>query len=85
MMNRFKYHALKKALSVAIVVSGISIYAGSTYADETSCSPFTPLVKGQEDFVYVWTLGMKGVGDESDKLVKIDLIFSSDFKARAGW
>jgi len=73
MMNRFKYPALKKALSIAIVMSSITMYAESTYADETSCSPFTPLVKGQEDFVYVWTLGMKGLGDESDKLVTVDV------------
>jgi selenium-binding protein 1 len=28
-------------------------------------------ITGQEDFVYVWTLGMDGVGDEQDKLVTI--------------
>ena len=31
------------------------------------------LIKGQEDYVYVWTLGVKGVGDGSDKLVTIDV------------
>lgn len=77
MINRFKYPALKKAISVAIVMSSITMYVESSYADETSCSPFTPLVKGQEDFVYVWTLGMKGVGDESDKLVTVDVNPSS--------
>jgi selenium-binding protein 1 len=30
------------------------------------------LVKGQEDFVHVWTLGVKGLGDGNDKLVTID-------------
>ncbi len=25
----------------------------------------------QEDFVYIWTLGAEGVGDEQDKLVTI--------------
>jgi len=30
------------------------------------------LIKAQEDYVYVWTLGMKDVGDGSDKLVTID-------------
>ena len=30
------------------------------------------LIKGQEDYVYVWTLGVKGIGDGSDKLVTID-------------
>lgn len=43
-------------------------------ADETCNSPFTSaLIKGQEDFLHVWTLGMVGVGDESDKLVTIDV------------
>ena len=33
----------------------------------------TKLIKGQEDYVYVWTLGVEGVGDGSDKLVTIDV------------
>jgi selenium-binding protein 1 len=28
---------------------------------------------GQEEFVYVWTLGVEGVGDGSDKLVTVDV------------
>ena len=33
-------------------------------ADETCNSPYTTrLIKGQEDFVHVWTLGAEGVGD----------------------
>jgi selenium-binding protein 1 len=31
------------------------------------------LIKGQEDFVHVWTLGVEGLGDGSDKLVTIDV------------
>jgi selenium-binding protein 1 len=30
-------------------------------------------IKGQEDFVYVWTLGVEGVGDEQDKLVTVSV------------
>jgi len=30
-------------------------------------------IVGQEDYVYVWTLGMPGVGDEQDKLVTVDV------------
>ncbi len=41
-------------------------------ADETCMSPYMAKITSQEDFVYVWTLGVKGVGDESDKLVTID-------------
>jgi len=67
--------ALKKISKVAAVglSLGMLVQIPNTYADETSCSPFTPLVKGQEDFVYVWTLGVKGLGDESDKLVTVDV------------
>ena len=42
-------------------------------ADETCNSPYmSRLIKGQEHFLHVWTLGVKGVGDGSDKLVTID-------------
>src|SRR5215831_5732206 len=40
-------------------------------ADETCQSPYLPKITGQEDFVYVWTLGAEGIGDGSDKLVTI--------------
>ena len=42
-------------------------------ADETCQSPYMPKITGQEEYVYVWTLGEEGVGDESDKLVTIDV------------
>jgi selenium-binding protein 1 len=43
-------------------------------ADETCNSPYmTGLIKGQEDYVQVWTLGIEGVGDGFDKLVTIDV------------
>ena len=38
-------------------------------ADETCQSPYMPMITGQEEFVYVWTLGVAGMGDGSDKLV----------------
>lgn len=40
-------------------------------ADETCQSPYLPKLEGQEDFVYVWTLGVEGLGDGSDKLVTL--------------
>lgn len=47
--------------------------AGSALADETCNSPYMAnLIKDQEDFVHVWTLGVKGLGDGRDKLVTID-------------
>ncbi len=42
-------------------------------ADETCNSPYmSRLIKGQEHFLHVWTLGVKGLGDGADKLVTID-------------
>ncbi len=48
--------------------------AFSARADETCNSPYmSKLIKGQEDYVHVWTLGVEGLGDGSDKLVTIDV------------
>jgi len=41
-------------------------------ADETCMSPYMAKITGQEEFIYVWTLGVEGWGDGSDKLVTID-------------
>ena len=45
----------------------------ATWADETCVSPYVPKITGQEDFVYIWTLGVEGLGDEQDKLVTVDV------------
>ncbi|MCC7373372.1 MAG: selenium-binding protein [Verrucomicrobiales bacterium] len=42
-------------------------------ADETCSSPYLARIEGQEDFLYVWTLGVEGLGDGSDKLVVVDV------------
>ncbi len=42
-------------------------------ADETCQSPYMPKITGHEEFIYVWTLGVEGMGDEQDKLVTIDV------------
>jgi selenium-binding protein 1 len=41
--------------------------------DETCSSPYLARIEGQEEFVYVWTLGVEGLGDGSDKLVVVDV------------
>lgn len=62
--------ALSRALWVTAVITGLT---GAAQADETCNSPYIGnLIKGQEDYVYVWTLGVPGLGDGSDKLVTID-------------
>lgn len=59
----------------AAVASGVAVLQSATaIADETCNSPYvTRLIKGQEDYVHVRTLGVKGLGDESDKLVTVDV------------
>ncbi|WP_404361394.1 selenium-binding protein SBP56-related protein [Methylotuvimicrobium sp. KM1] len=53
------------------MISSLSIHPA--LADETCMSPYMAKIVGQEDFVYIWTLGMEGVGDEQDKLVTVDV------------
>ncbi len=50
-----------------------AFFAAGAGADETCMSPYMAKIVGQEDFVYVWTLGMEGVGDGQDKLVSVDV------------
>lgn len=46
--------------------------ARPTHADETCQSPYLPIITGVEEYVYVWTLGVEGLGDGFDKLVTVD-------------
>ncbi len=48
-------------------------FAVRVSADETCMSPYMAKIVGQEDFVYVWTLGVEGLGDGQDKLVTVDV------------
>ena len=59
----------------SVVAGAVAVaWVGSAIADETCNSPYiTSLIKGQEDYVHVWTLGVEGLGDGSDKLVTIDV------------
>ena len=57
--------------ALAVVCMGFTAVAR---ADETCNSPYiSKLIKGQEDYVYVWALGVEGLGDGSDKLVTVDV------------
>jgi selenium-binding protein 1 len=61
------------ACALAFAIAALLIPT-KTLADETCNSPYMAnLIKGQEDFVYVWTLGVDGVGDGKDKLVTVDV------------
>lgn len=59
--------------AIAFAVAAI-LLPFTAAADETCNSPYMAnLIKGQEDYVYVWTLGEEGLGDGQDKLVTIDV------------
>lgn len=55
------------------LTTSFSVISTLVYADETCMSPYMAKITGQEDFVYVWTLGVEGLGDGQDKLVTIDV------------
>ncbi|MGJ0484724.1 MAG: selenium-binding protein SBP56-related protein [Methylomicrobium sp.] len=72
--NKHPLRALVRAGAFAastVALSGLG--SQSALADETCQSPYMAKIVGQEDFVYVWTLGVEGVGDEQDKLVSVDV------------
>jgi selenium-binding protein 1 len=62
-----------RLLAVGLAAAAGLLLSGRALADETCQSPYMTKITGQEDFVYVWTLGKPGVGDGSDKLVTIDV------------
>ncbi|MDB5766284.1 MAG: selenium-binding protein [Collimonas fungivorans] len=65
---------LKRAIAFVSVVAAAGLGLVPAQADETCNSPYlSNLIKGQEDFLYVWTLGVKGMGDGFDKLVTLDV------------
>ena len=57
--------------AVALVALVLALAPLPARADETCQSPYLAKIIGQEDFVYVWTLGVEGLGDGSDKLVTV--------------
>lgn len=63
---------LLRAASAAALALALA-WAPDARADETCLSPWMPKITGQEEFVYVWALGVEGIGDGSDKLVTVDV------------
>ncbi len=62
--------SLALVATLSIPLAGISRWSR---ADETCMSPYMPKITGQEQLIYVWTLGVEGLGDGSDKLVTVDV------------
>src|SRR2546425_5907836 len=67
-------HPFGNAVVFALALGFAVALAGAALADETCNSPYvTKLIKGQEDYVYVWALGVEGLGDGYDKMVTVDV------------
>ena len=67
---------MRQLLKITILAFSMTVFALlsiSGKADETNMPPDMIKITGQEDFIYIWTLGMEGVGDEQDKLVTVDV------------
>ena len=66
-----KFNSTAKGVLLGAVITGAAILPQQVVADETCMSPYMAKIVGQEDYNYVWTLGVEGVGDEQDKLVTV--------------
>ena len=75
MVKRSSIRARVGGIGAGLTALGIllaaSLIGGAAAADETCQSPYMPKLEGQEDYVYIWTLGIEGLGDGSDKVVTI--------------
>jgi selenium-binding protein 1 len=59
--------------TAALAIAAAIVPPQPVRADETCQSPFLPKVTGQEDYIYVWTLGEPGVADGNDSMVTVDV------------
>jgi selenium-binding protein 1 len=71
-MNRGTHCTITTLAGTAFAVMAL-LAAAPSLADETCMSPYMAKIVGQEDFVYVWTLGVEGLGDGQDKLVTVSV------------
>src|SRR4051794_17166889 len=64
----------RRGLLAALTSASLLIHTASpVLGDETCVSPYMARIEGQEEYIYVWTLGIDGLGDGSDKLVTVDV------------
>ncbi|MFT5225988.1 MAG: selenium-binding protein 1 [Polaribacter sp.] len=71
-----KFNIIKKIKPMVVAsLTAMALLVGlsTLQADETCQSPYMAKITGQEDFVYIWTLGVEGLGDGQDKLVTVDV------------
>ena len=64
------FRRLRGSTALAAVLA--ALVPSLALADETCQSPYMAKITGEEEYVYVWTLGVEGVGDGSDKVVTVD-------------
>jgi selenium-binding protein 1 len=67
---------IKKALNKIVLTLSVAVFTLLpiySQADETNMAGDMVKITGQEDFIYIWTLGLEGVGDGQDKLVTADV------------
>jgi len=60
-----------RALPALALCTFLALGASPARADEPCQSPYMPKLTAQEDFVYIYTLGVEGLGDGEDKLVTV--------------
>jgi selenium-binding protein 1 len=71
--NQFHSPKISRRILLSAFAATFIVGLSVTRADETCSSPYLARIEGQEEFVYVWTLGVEGLGDGSDKLVTVDV------------
>src|SRR5882762_8093601 len=64
---------IARLVIIVAALCGLAASMVTARADETCSSPYLARIEGQEEFVYVWALGVEGLGDGSDKLVVVDV------------
>lgn len=71
--HKLTHEVIIRSRLARFVLLSIILGFNPAVADETCMSPYMAKIVGQEDYVYVWTLGVIGVGNEQDKLVTVDV------------
>src|SRR3954465_15981147 len=71
--RRMRARYLTLSIGTALAAIAVCGATSQAMADETCQSPYMAKITGEEDYVYVWTLGVEGMGDGSDKLVTVDV------------
>lgn len=66
-------NSFSKLIGAAVALCAMATFPSTSRADETCSSPYLARIEGQEEFLYVWTLGVDGLGDGQDKLVTVDV------------